>query len=142
MQDRADTGGVDLTIETTGPVFITADRRAVKQILLNLLSNAIKFTPRGGSISIAVEEHDAKTRVVVRDTGVGIPAEDLKRLGQPFEQARSNPFLAQGGTGLGLALIKALSESHGGGATLESIEGEGTTVSVDFAVRPTARAAA
>ena len=142
MQDRADTGGVDLTIETAGPVFITADRRAVKQILLNLLSNAIKFTPRGGSISIAVEEHDAKTRVVVRDTGVGIPAEDLKRLGQPFEQARSNPFLAQGGTGLGLALIKALSESHGGGATLESIEGEGTTVSVDFAVRPTARAAA
>jgi PAS domain S-box-containing protein len=142
MQDRADSGGVELTIETAGPVFITADRRAVKQILLNLLSNAIKFTPRGGRVSIAVEEHDAKTRVVVRDTGIGIAAEDLKRLGQPFEQARSNPFLAQGGTGLGLALIKALSESHGGGATIESVEGDGTTVSVDFAARPAARAAA
>ena len=67
---------------------------------------------------------------------------DLKRLGQPFEQARSNPFVAQGGTGLGLALIKALSESHGGGATIESVEGDGTTVSVDFAARPAARAAA
>ncbi len=142
MQDRADTGGVDLVIETAQPVFITADRRAVKQILLNLLSNAIKFTPRGGRVSIAVEEHDAKIRVVVRDTGIGIAPDDLKRLGQPFEQARSNPFVAQGGTGLGLALIKALSESHGGGATIESVEGDGTTVSVDFAARPVARAAA
>ena len=142
MQDRADSGGVDLVIEDTRPVFITADRRAVKQILLNLLSNAIKFTPKGGRVSVAVEELDAKTRVIVRDTGIGIAAEDIKRLGQPFEQARSNPFLAQGGTGLGLALIKALSESHGGGATIESAEGDGTTVSVDFAVRPAARAAA
>jgi PAS domain S-box-containing protein len=142
MQDRADTGGVDLVMEAMRPTFITADRRAVKQILLNLLSNAIKFTPRGGRVSIAVEEYEAKTRVVVRDTGIGIAADDLKRLGQPFEQARSNPFVSQGGTGLGLALIKALSESHGGGATIESIEGEGTTVSVDFATRPAERAAA
>ncbi len=142
MQGRADAGGVQLAIEDTGPVFITADRRAIKQILLNLLSNAIKFTPRGGQISIALEVYDDKTRLVVTDTGIGIAAEDLKRLGTPFEQARSNPFLAQGGTGLGLALIKALSERHGGGATIESVEGEGTTVRVDFATRLAARAAA
>ncbi|MEO7054021.1 MAG: ATP-binding protein [Rhizomicrobium sp.] len=142
MQDRAVAGGVDLVIEATGPVFITADRRAVKQILLNLLSNAIKFTPRGGRVSIAVQAFDARTRVVVADTGIGIAADDLKRLGAPFEQARSNSFVAQGGTGLGLALIKALSESHGGGATIESVEGYGTTVSVDFAARPAERAAA
>ncbi|MEP6830415.1 MAG: PAS domain-containing sensor histidine kinase [Rhizomicrobium sp.] len=142
MRDRADAGGVKLVIEDIGPIFITADRRAIKQILLNLLSNAIKFTPSGGRVSIAVQERDTMTRIIVSDTGIGIAADDLKRLGAPFEQARSNPFVAQGGTGLGLALIKALSESHGGGVTIESVEGYGTTVSVDFAVRPAARAAA
>jgi PAS domain S-box-containing protein len=142
MTDRADAAGVAITVEPMTPVFLTADRRAVKQVLLNLLSNAIKFTPRGGKVSIAVHKIADKIRVVVSDTGIGISAEDLKRLGTPFEQGRSNPFLAQGGTGLGLALIKALSESHGGGATIESTEGYGTTVSVDFASTPKARAAA
>ena len=142
MRGRADTGGVEIVVAKMPPIFITADRRAVKQVLLNLLSNAVKFTPKGGRVSIAVEQHETKTRIIVTDTGIGIAAEDLKRLGAPFEQARSNPFVAQGGTGLGLALIRALSESHGGGATIESIEGYGTTVSVDFASRPAARAAA
>jgi PAS domain S-box-containing protein len=142
MMDRADAAGITIIVEPMAPIFLTADRRAVKQVLLNLLSNAIKFTPRGGKVSIAARPVADKIRVVVSDTGIGISAEDLKRLGTPFEQGRSNPFLAQGGTGLGLALIKALSESHGGGATIESTEGHGTTVSVDFTSTPKARAAA
>ena len=123
-------------------IFLSAFRRAVIQVLPNLLSIAIIFTPRGGRVGIAVQQIAGKIRVIVSDTGIGISAEDLKRLGTPFEQGRSNPFLAQGGTGLGLALIKALSESHGGGATIESMEGFGTTVSVDFASNPPQRAAA
>ncbi|MGZ5930127.1 MAG: PAS domain-containing sensor histidine kinase [Rhizomicrobium sp.] len=142
MQDRADAGGVEMMIEEMPRLFVTADRRAVKQILLNLLSNAIKFTPEGGRVSIAADQCEDKVRVIVRDTGIGIAPEDLSRLGAPFEQARSNPFVAQGGTGLGLALIKSLSESHGGGVTIESVVGQGTVVSVDFAAGPAARAAA
>ena len=142
MQDRADAGGVEMVMEEMPRLFITADRRAVKQILLNLLSNAIKFTPEGGRVSIAADQCEDKVRVIVRDTGIGIAPEDLGRLGAPFEQARSNPFVSQGGTGLGLALIKSLSESHGGGVTIESVVGQGTMVSVDFAAGPAARAAA
>ena len=142
MADRADAAEVAMVIEEMPQIFLTADRRAVKQVLLNLLSNAIKFTPRGGRVGIAVQQIAGKIRVIVSDTGIGISPDDLKRLGTPFEQGRSNPFLAQGGTGLGLALIKALSENHGGGATIESIEGFGTTVSVDFASNPPVRAAA
>ncbi len=142
MRERAQTGGVKIVIQQMPALFITADHRAIKQILLNLLSNAIKFTPGGGQVGVAVERHETKVRIIVSDTGIGIAAEDLKRLGTPFEQGRSNPFIAQGGTGLGLALIKALSESHGGGVIIESVEGYGTTVSVDLAARPAARAAA
>ncbi|HXB51235.1 MAG TPA: ATP-binding protein, partial [Rhizomicrobium sp.] len=66
----------------------------------------------------------------VRDDGAGIPAEDLKRLGQPFEQVTQDSRLARGGTGLGLALVHGLAAKHGGAVKIDSILGEGTTVRV------------
>jgi len=141
LRDRASTGGVTLVVETdkTMPSLL-ADRRAVKQIVLNLLSNAIKFTPPGGHVHIRTSRTDAGACIAVADDGIGIPESEIGRLGQPFEQVCGDPMLAKSGTGLGLALVKALAQKHGGTMTIESAEGAGTTVSVTLAME-TARPA-
>jgi signal transduction histidine kinase len=120
---------------------LTADRRAVKQILLNLLSNAIKFTPPGGRISVETSLQAGCIALSVRDDGVGIPAEQIPRLGRPFEQVCVDPMLAKGGSGLGLALVQALAQKHGGAMRIASEHGAGTTVTVEFPVRQELRAA-
>jgi signal transduction histidine kinase len=104
---------------------IEADERKVKQILFNLLSNAVKFTPGGGSVTLAaaIDGHDAV--ISVRDTGVGISAEDQSKIFEEFSQL--GPGMAQEGTGLGLALTKRLVELHGGVLSVESAPGEGST---------------
>ena len=109
---------------------ISADKRAVKQILLNLLSNAIKFTPTGGEIFVTVDATRADIWLKVRDTGVGIPEEELPRLGKPFEQVEGDYARSHEGTGLGLALVHALTELHGGAVTIKSARGKGTEVSI------------
>jgi PAS domain S-box-containing protein len=141
LQDRADNNGVEMLVEPMGPISFTADRRAVKQVLLNLLSNAVKFTPAGGHVTVRAEKRGESVWVTVCDTGVGIPESDIARLGNPFEQARTNPMLAQAGTGLGLALVRALAQQHGGELHISSQEGIGTEVSVDFLVTPPVRRA-
>jgi len=115
------------------PIPVTADRRALKQIALNLLSNAIKFTPSTGSVTVTADAVGPYLEVVVSDTGVGIAAEDIARLGRPFEQAGGSEQRAQG-TGLGLSLVRALAELHGGRMSVESTLGEGTAVTVRLPV--------
>ena len=107
---------------------IDADHRAIRQMILNLVSNSIKFTDRGGKITVRVEQRGTQIQFSVTDTGIGIPAEDLPRLGQPFEQVAKTKDRNTDGTGLGLALAKSFAEMHGGRMTLASIYGEGTTV--------------
>jgi PAS domain S-box-containing protein len=133
LRDRAENNGLELTLSLPKePLFLIADRRTVKQVLLNLLTNAIKFTPAGGHVGVSVRYGDGLTTITVRDTGVGIPASELPRLGNPFEQVNSDPMLAKGGSGLGLALVRALMEKHGGTLAVDSEEGIGTTVRVTF----------
>lgn len=135
MQERAQKHEVEITAALPdGDVSLQADRRAIKQILLNLLSNAVKFTLPGGHIAVQAYTAAGRVIVAVQDDGVGIPAVDLPRLGRPFEQVRTDPALTTGGTGLGLALVRALADKHGGTVRIESEEGIGTTVSVELPV--------
>jgi cell cycle sensor histidine kinase DivJ len=122
------------------PLTVDADRRALKQITLNLLSNAIKFTPPGGSVTLTLDAIGPYLELVVSDTGVGIARKDLKRLGRPFEQAGGSEQRAQG-TGLGLSLVRALSELHGGRMNIDSTLGEGTAVTVRLPVARVAKPA-
>ena len=139
VQGRAEDGGLLLDVDIPADVAalpLQADARALKQILLNLLSNAIKFTPAGGRVIVAVRRRDGAVSMSVTDTGQGIPAEDISRLGQPFEQASSDASLSKQGTGLGLALVRSLAELHGGTFRIESELGQGTTVEVALPLVP------
>jgi PAS domain S-box-containing protein len=143
LRERAKKSNVQLIFdEDQEGLSVLADRRAVKQILLNLLSNALKFTQAGGRVDVEANFAGDRVSITVRDDGIGIPAEHLPRLGRPFEQVCDDPMLAKGGTGLGLALVHALAGKHGGNVRIESQEGVGTSVTVDFPLKPPARAAA
>jgi signal transduction histidine kinase len=133
MRDRAGQGKVELSenIQST-PLGIKADRRAIKQILLNLLSNAIKFTPEGGQVIVHAKSENGTLVVSVEDTGIGIPSDQVSRLGNPFVQVRNSAGASHEGTGLGLALVRALAEIHDGQLKIESVLAHGTTVSISI----------
>lgn len=134
MRQRAEDAGLTLQSDAVGPLTVTADRKALRQILLNLLSNAVKFTPRGGAVVLMARADGGDLVLAVGDSGVGIAEEDLKALGQPFRQAASARDVDQRGSGLGLSLVRSLAMLHGGEMTIESRPGEGTTVTVRLPV--------
>ncbi|MBV9860098.1 MAG: response regulator [Alphaproteobacteria bacterium] len=112
---------------------LRADERKTKQVLLNLITNAVKFTPEGGRVEITGRlDGAAGLAVTVADTGIGIPPEHLTRVLEPFEQVDSSLSRQHQGTGLGLPLVKAIMELHGGSLKLESEVGVGTRVTVTF----------
>jgi two-component system cell cycle sensor histidine kinase PleC len=98
--------------------------------MLNLLTNAVKFTPRGGSVAVALTANDHHVQVTIADTGIGIPAQDIEKLGEPFAQVENQFTKTRSGSGLGLAISRSLVELHGGLLTIDSEEGVGTTVQV------------
>src|SRR5258707_11304270 len=105
---------------------IVADKCSFNQILINLISNAIKFTGPGGTISVGAKVNGESLVVTVEDTGVGIGAEDLPRLGDPYFQARSTGNRNHDGAGLGLSIVKGLLALHGGEMHIVSRIGNGT----------------
>ncbi len=112
---------------------LRADRRAVKQILLNLLSNAVKFTDNDGAVTLRTTmDGNGSIQMAVRDTGIGMPEEEIEKVLKPFGQAESVMRYQHQGTGLGLSLSKSLVELHGGNLRIESQLGVGTTVMVHF----------
>jgi signal transduction histidine kinase len=106
---------------------LRADRAKLRRILVNLLSNALKFTPKGGRVEVRAEPEGAMVRISVTDTGVGIPAEDIARLFDKYEQARSRATRSEKGTGLGLYITRQLVELHGGKISATSEVGKGST---------------
>jgi PAS domain S-box-containing protein len=117
---------------------ILADPIRLKQILVNLLSNAVKFTPDGGKVTLEVAANPSKSRVEfsVSDTGIGIAAGDLLRLFTPFSQVDSSLTRKYEGTGLGLALVKKLTELHGGEVFVTSEPGRGSCFTISLPWQP------
>lgn len=114
-----------------GPIL--GDPARLQQIVMNLLSNAIKFTPNGGKIDVRLERHDSCVRLEVKDTGVGIDAEQLPHIFERFRQADSSNVRAHGGLGLGLAIVDYLVRQQAGTvfANSEGL-GKGSTFAVEF----------
>ncbi len=110
---------------------LRADRRAMRQVVINLLSNAIKFTPSDGRIDLSAEVNDESgISILVKDTGIGIPADQVDKMTQPFTQSDNSLARRFEGTGLGLAITKSLVEAHQGALDIDSTEGVGTTITV------------
>lgn len=134
VAELAETGGV--TVDTNIPddlPDLRGDRQAIRQILLNLLSNAIKFTEPNGNVRIgAAVDKAGRLVLAVEDTGIGIPAESIESVFEPFTQVDSSLARQFEGTGLGLPLTRSLVELHDGSVELESWFGEGTKVTVTF----------
>jgi cell cycle sensor histidine kinase DivJ len=128
---KARENGIDLVTDVPQDLpVMTGDPRAFKQIVLNLVSNAIKFTERGGKVTVSAAVEGSLLMLRVADTGVGIAADDLKRIGAPFFQAGKTYQRRHEGTGLGLSIVKSLIALHGGELTVQSKIDEGTTVTV------------
>jgi cell cycle sensor histidine kinase DivJ len=140
MRGQADRAGVQLRgVLPREPLEGRADRRAVKQIVLNLISNALKFTPNGGAVTVTARAAGETLEIVIADNGVGISAEDIVRLGNPYEQA-GGAEQRSGGTGLGLSLVRAFARLHGGEMVIESELGAGTSVTIRLPVLHAAEA--
>jgi two-component system cell cycle sensor histidine kinase PleC len=116
----------------SGPVLF-GDRAAIEKILKILLANAVKFTQDGGRITVRARRVGQATNLYVEDTGIGIPAETLRRIARPFEQ-RGPIFNGMKGSGLGLAIARSLVELHGGSMRIRSTVGSGTVVLVHLPI--------
>ena len=108
------------------PLVARADAEKLRQVLLNLVSNAIKFTERGGRVEVACAAAGDRVAVRVRDTGIGIPADQLERIFEPFVQVHATLTRTHEGTGLGLAISRDLARGMGGDLTAESTPGVGS----------------
>jgi PAS domain S-box-containing protein len=134
VKERANNAGVALkTGIDAGLPMLRADERMVKQMLINLLTNAVKFTPNGGEVAVlAALDRLGTLRLSVRDTGVGIAAEDIPKVLESFGQADNSRAGVTEGTGLGLPLVKSMIEMHGGTLEIESELDAGTTATICF----------
>jgi signal transduction histidine kinase len=124
-----------VTLEVTASedeIAVAADADRVAQVVANLLSNAIKYTPRGGRVTLAAAREAGFGKILVSDTGVGIPAESVPRLFEPFYRVPGRQREQVEGTGLGLSIVKAIVDQHRGAIRVDSEPGFGTQFSVLF----------
>jgi signal transduction histidine kinase len=129
-QPAAAEKGIELGLAADHPPAVIGDARRLSQVLDNLVSNAVKFTPDGGRVTVAVGENGKGARLVVSDTGIGVPDDEQGQVFSRFFRASTATRRAIPGTGLGLAICHALVEQHGGSIEFRSAEGEGTEVVV------------
>ena len=137
VEPQAQAAGVAVSVAADAPTLsLWGDEHRLLQVLLNLVSNAVKFTPGGGAVEIALRRAgDGRIEASVRDTGIGIAAEDLPRVIEPFRQVDSGHARRHEGTGLGLAICDRLVRLHGGALSLASTLGSGTVATVTLPAR-------
>lgn len=123
-------------VEAGGPVVVLGDVQGLEQVVTNLVSNAIKFTPDGGEVTVTLSRSAGRASLAVRDTGMGISAEDQEHLFTRFFRTSSATERAIQGTGLGLSIVHAIVMQHGGSVSVESAPGRGTTVTVLLPLAP------
>jgi signal transduction histidine kinase len=111
------------------------DKEKLKEVLINLLSNAIKYSPKGGKVWVRLSAEGGNLRIEVQDQGMGIPAEHQPKLFQAFSRVDSSATAEIPGTGLGLVIVKAIVEHHGGRIAFESTPGTGTTFMILLPIR-------
>ena len=131
LSSEAKTHGHILSLEPeeSEPMKIFGDKERIEQVITNIIGNAIKYTPDNGKITVRLFEKDSKTyTVLVSDTGVGIPAEDLEHIFERFYRVDKSRSTDAGGTGLGLSIAKDIIDAHGGDIKIESEYGKGTSV--------------
>jgi two-component system sensor histidine kinase GlrK len=123
---------IKVSLEVKPVPHVRANPERCMQIFTNLLSNAVKYTPKGGTISVEVAPSSLGARVLVKDSGVGISPEELPHVFKKFYRAKNAPRISGGGTGIGLALVKALTEGMGGRVSAHSIVGMGSEFAVEL----------
>ncbi|EGK10282.1 MAG: ATP-binding protein [Firmicutes bacterium] len=128
MRASFDQKGIALKSESVGPVHAWVDRRRIAQVLVNLLSNCLKFTSKGGEVTVRTEQKGQEAILTVRDTGEGIPQEELQRVFERFYRVDRSRNRQSGGSGIGLTIVKKLVESHAGAIRIESKPGTGTSI--------------
>ncbi len=111
-----------------GDITLEADRARLRQVLVNLVANAVKFTPAGGEVRVKAWPENGHVRFSISDTGIGIPAQDLPHIFDRFFRVTRGRSRLQGGSGLGLTIVKQAIDAHRGEINVESTEGQGTTV--------------
>lgn len=126
FRPQAEGKGQALKLEDTGSNSqVKGDALKIRQALRNLIGNAIKYTPEGGTVTLALEQDAELAKIHIRDTGYGIPADDLPHLFKRFYRVRNNGHDIEG-NGLGLSIVKSIAEGHGGDVTVESEVGRGS----------------
>jgi heavy metal sensor kinase len=123
---------LSLTLDVPSDVPFRGDPGLVRQMTLNLLDNAIRYTPSGGSVLVKLTREEDSARIIVSDTGVGIPPESVDRVFERFYRVDKARSRAEGGSGLGLSIVKWVVEAHRGSVKLASDPGHGTTFTVSL----------
>jgi len=124
--------GISLTLAPTTDIPFRGDEELLRRMLLNLLDNAIKYTPSGGSVSVELARERGNVKILVSDTGIGIPADDAPHVFERFYRVEKARSRADGGSGLGLAIAKWVAEAHKGSIQLVSSSGKGSTFTVSL----------
>lgn len=127
---------ISIACDSTATPEVLIDRKRFSQVISNLLSNAIKYSDKGGEVLVTIEPWEHGTSLSIRDNGPGIAAEDLKKVFEKFYRVRSADGKGIRGTGVGLALVKAVSEAMGGAVSAESEPGKGSIFRVDLPAAP------
>jgi len=123
-------GRIKMKVTEIDQILVNGDRDRLKQVLINLIANAVQYTPAGGNIFLGLGKVGQHARLIVRDTGPGIPAEDLPHIFERFYRAEKSRTRGKGGFGLGLSIANWIVDNHGGYIEVFSQEGEGTTFCV------------